>query len=82
MSINIIQIVCMLEVILTEMFTWVCVNVNNTLYYLMSSTLHFKYSFHLNHINVDIMLVAHTKSNKFQNVHRLTFISHSDGRNI
>ena len=56
--------------ILTEMFTCVGVNVNNTLYYLVSSTLHFKYSFHLNHINVDIMLVAHTKSIKFHNVHR------------
>jgi len=59
----------------TEMFTCVCVNVNNTLYYLVSSTLHFKYSFHTNHINVNIMSVAHTKSIKFHNVHKLTFIS-------
>ena len=51
--------------ILSEVFTCVCVNVNNTLYYLVSSTLHFKYIFHMNHINVDIMLVAQTKSIKF-----------------
>ena len=56
--------------ILTEKFTHVCVNVNNTIYYLVSSTLHFKYSFHTNHINVNIMSVARTKSIKFHNVHR------------
>ena len=56
--------------ILTEMFTCVCVNVNNTLYYLVSSTPHFKYTFHMNHIDVVIMLVAQTKSIKYDNVHR------------
>jgi len=56
--------------ILTEMFTCVCINVNNTLCYLVSSTLHFKHTFDINHINVDTMLVAHTKSIKFHNVDR------------